>query len=534
MPPSAQKTSPFKVVVAEDRLKAWIQLPPGPAGRVPPPTIEDLLALLTQAQVVVTPDVRARAQELVATLTTAARKAAAGQPPELPAQVLIAEGRPAVNATDGRFEWIPELAQRLAAPDAGEQIDYFSRHAIITVDAGAKLGRVFAPRDGVNSQDVMGLERPPRKPKGTPFKLGPGIRLADPALGLVEAETSGWVVCDENKIQITEVLAIPGDVDFASGSVDACVDVYVRGTVRSRFKVRTTKSLSVDRVIEAADVQVGGDLVVRGGIFGQERNGRVRTKGSVTVQLLNEADVEAGGDVHFRKEVLNSRVRTFGRLVGERGTIIGGEVHAREGIEVRVIGSDAGVATYVGVGTDVNVHRRARRMEREVKELAQSARQIRQSIQPLVANMKRLLPAQRERATELLSKADELEMQVEDTKAKAAQLVKGNAPRGKPSILVGEAAYPGTRIGIDTREVRLNKPLHGPVRVELRKVNDVTEVVAVNQRTGSVTVLPSTEADLDAPPTDEPTPKRGATPDEAKPPTANNRQQSPAAGNRRS
>lgn len=490
---------------------------------MPAPSIEDLLKLLTQSQVVVTPDVRARVQELAATWATAAGKAAAGQPPQLPPQVLVAEGRPAVNAVDGRFEWAPEFAKRLELPDSGEQIDYFSRHAIITVDAGAKLGRVFAPRDGVSSQDVMGIERPPRKPKGAPFKVGMGIRLGDPALGVLEAETSGWVVCDETKIQITDVLAIPGDVDFASGSVDACVDVYVRGTVRSRFKVRTTKSLSVDRVIEAADVQVGGDIVVRGGVFGQDRTGRVRAGGSVTVQLLNEADVEARGDVYFRKEIINSRVRTAGRLQAERGTIIGGEVYAREGIEVRVIGSDAGVATYVGVGTDINVYRRARRTEREVKELAKSAAQIRKSIQPLVANMKRLLPAQRERATELLCKADELEMQVEATRAKSAQQIKDAAPRSKPCILVGEVAYPGTRIGIETREVRLHKPLHGPVKVELRKVDNVTEVVAVNQRTGSVTVLPSTEADLDAPPTDEPPPKQGATTDEAKQPTADNR-----------
>jgi len=41
------------------------------------------------------------------------------------------------------------------------------------------------------------------------------------------------------------------------------------------------------------------------------------------------------------------------------------------------------------------------------------------------------------------------------------------------------------------RQAVLHADLKGPVRIEQRKVENVTEFVAVNQLTGSVTVLPS-------------------------------------------
>ncbi len=511
MAAKTETSCPFRVSVAEDRLKAWLRptAPARPGFAVPNP--QDIIVLLEQAKIAITDDVRHRVDDFIAALNQAVQQAGSGAP-KLPESFLIAQGRPATDAEDGRFEWAPELARTFDQPVEGEQIDYFSRNAIVTVEANTVIGRILAPRPGVSSLDVYGTERPPRKPKGNPFRLGAGVRLAEDGSGMVIATTGGRVAVEKDRVSIAEVLAIAGDVDFSTGSVDACVDVMVRGTVRAKFKVRTTKSLSVDRVIEAADVEVGGDIVVRGGIFGQDLTGRVRAGGNISAQLLNEIDLQAGGDVTFRKEVINSRVRCLGRLVGPRGTVIGGSVYAREGMEVRVIGSEAGVATSVTCGTDVNALRRARRIERQIKEQEKSANQIRQAIQPLVANLKRLSPAQRERATELLSKADEIELQVEQMRQQADQFLRSGAPRGKPSLLINEVAYPGTHIGIGARETRLLKPLYGPVRVELRKVSDVTEMVAINQRTGSVTVLASTEADLDAAPTDE-SPSRGKNDD---------------------
>lgn len=485
----------LKVVVSEDRLKAWVEVLGMGTAQFVPPQAADVVAALEQARLAVTDAVRARAEEVAAAVRAAAT-AEGARPPE---RYLVAEGRAAVDAVDGRFEWTAELASQRAPPEADERIDYFSLNSIVTVTAGTVIGRIVPPQEGVSSIDVYGQERPPRKPKGVPIRVGAGARLKAEGSDEVVAEVDGRVAVERGVVRVSEVLDITGDVDFASGSVDACVDVTVRGTVRSNFHVHTAKALLVDRVIEAADVRAGGDIFVRGGIFGQLGAGKVEAGGTVTVRLLNEVDLRAGGDVQFVKEVLNSRVHTQGRLFGPRGTIIGGQVYAREGLEVRVLGSEACVATAVAAGIEVETLQGVRQLERQVREAQKSADQIRKAVQPLMANLKRLLPAQRERATELLCKADEVELQLDEMKREIARRLKEGSARGRPSVLVGDAIYPGVSITIDGRIVQIQRLLHGPVRVELRKVDAVTEVVAVNQRTGSVTVLQSVEAELDPP-----------------------------------
>jgi hypothetical protein len=500
---SANLPRPLKVLVSEDRLKAWIVPEGGSPGGAAALTVDAILAELKQARIVITDAVRSRAEELVRLI-----QASGGTLPPEPAEgFLIAEGCPPTEAEDGKLEWSRELAEVLTKPAESEQIDYFAQHDIATVLAGAALGRLIPPRDGTAGIDVHGNKHEPRKLKGTPLKLGAGLTLTGAGGDQVVATTAGQVVVRPGTLLLAEVLDIAGDVDFGTGSLQACVDVHVRGTVRSKFSVHTTQSLHVDRIIEAADVEVGRDLVARGGIFGQERTGRVRAGGQVTAKLLNEVDFEAGGDVRFEKEILNSRVRVLGTLIGTHGTIIGGEIYARERIEVGVLGSEGCVTTQVAVGTEVNTLRRVRGLERRIKELQKSADQIRQTINPLLANKKRLLPAQRERATELLSKADEIELQINELRQQSLLMLQEATPRGAPHFLIAEAIHPGVRLTIHAREVRVQTRLHGPLRIELRKIKDVTEIVAVNRRTSSASILPSVEVSLDLPPTSEPAKK---------------------------
>jgi len=516
------KPTGLKVLVAEDRLTAWVQVQGVGRPDFAVPTEDEVVAAAQAARLAVTDDVRTRAKELVGVIREACAAGAESAVARLPERFVIAQGQLPVEGEDGRVELVPELAQATAPADEEGQVDYFAASAIVTVAAGAKIGRLVPERAGTPGVDVLGRPRAPRKPQGNPVKLGAGVKCDPADEGALLAVTAGRLELDGGRVRISEVLAVPGDVDFSTGSIESCVNVHIAGTVRAKFKVKTTASLAVDRVIEAAEVDVGGDVLVRGGIFGAERTGHVRAGGSVTAKLLNEVVLEAGGDVRFGKEILNACVRTRGHLIGERGTVIGGDVYAREGLRVLVLGSEGCVLTLVGTGVDVNALRRGRQLERQIKELHKSAEQIRQAIQPLMANMKRLLPAQRERATELLCKADEIDLQVDELKKQMEQLQTESKPQGTPSILVGEMIHPGVRLVIDAREARVQKALHGPVRIEMRKIDDVTQMAAVNQRTGSVTVLPCVDVDLDAPPADAhpataPNPKPSETQHAAQP-----------------
>jgi uncharacterized protein len=488
--------SQLQLEVSEDRLQAWVHVRGIEPGIGPLPTIDDVLKVLEQGKIVVNDAVRSGIQKLVA----AVAQSAVGDSAAAPARFLVAEGQSPVEGEDGRFEWSAELAKLFAPPAEGERIDYFARAGFAIVEAGTVVGRVFPARNGTPGVDVLGAAHPPRKAWGAAIRLGPGVKLSPGAPDVVVAEVSGRVVEEHGQVRIHEVVEIAHDVDLSSGSVQATVDVNVHGSVRANFRVHTTKSLHVGKVIEAADVDAGGDITVRGGIFGQDHVGRVRAGGNVTTLLLSEVDIEAAGDIHFQKEILHSGVHALGSVIGERGTVIGGTTYAREGLAVGTLGSDVGLATPVAVGVEVEALRRIRQLEGQIKEATKTAEQIRQAINPVLADPKRLAPAQRERAMDLLTKADETDLKATEMRATVERLQKQAAPHGQPYVRVNELAHPGVQITVDAREVQVRNPLHGPVKIELRKVEGATEVVAVNQRTGSITVLPSVAVNVDAPP----------------------------------
>ncbi len=492
MAPSITTSGSVTLVVAADRMRAWVQRAPGTA-----PSAEAILAVLAEHDIPLDSAVEARCAAV------AQRWAADPEaPPTAPEGELVAEGVPPVEAQDGRFEWAEALRPKSVAEQDGAAVDYFALCAVVTVPAGTVIGRVAPPEPGRPGRDIYGQPQPPKREHGTALKIGPGVQVDPEGDGTAVATSVGRVDVRDGCVRLYDELEVPGDVDFSSGSINACIDVHVRGSVRTHFRVHTTARLTVDKAIEAADVRVGGDCVVRGGVFGKGGVGRLECGGHVTAHLLNETMVVAAGDVRFTKEVLNSRVVCQGRLDGQRGTVIGGDIYAREGVRVHVLGSEAQVRTAIAVGTHVDVYRHVRRLERRIQDARRAAEQIRTALAPLLANLKRLTPAQRERATELMSRADEIEFETEGLQAEIERRLAEGRPKGTPQIEVGDQVHAGVQLTLNNRVVDLKRPLLGPLRIELRKIRDATEVVAVNLRTGSVTILPSCEADLDTPPSD--------------------------------
>ncbi len=503
-PETARATQQVKIVVSRDRLKAWIDQPSlGRPGHLPSP--DQVFSALEALKIVVSDAVRARVEQL-ATLSSPAPP---GQPasghPEIPERYLVAEGQPPVEAADAQFEWAPGLQPDAPPADDRESIDHFSLQHIRTFEAGVTIGRIRPPTAGLPGRDLFGREVAPRRRHGAEMKIGAGLRAAED--GSITTETAGRVLIEPGRLRIEELLKITGDVDLESGNLDVCTDVQVQGTVRSKFQVRTTKSLFVGRAVEAATLNVGGEIKIEGGLCGagtaSDVTARVRSGALFAARFCNEAIVLAGGNVAVVRETLNSRVRTPAKFISKRGTIIGGDVWAREGIEVGVLGSDAHVTTRVAVGTSPQLLWQAQGLQAKANEQIASAQQIRDKVQPLLANLKRLTPAQRETATELMAKADEIEFGARESLDAQKKILAQAHPRGTPCLVVLLEIHPGVQIGFGDREIRIDRLMHGPLRIEQRKVQGATEIVAVNQQTGSLTVLPSSDIDPTTWPADD-------------------------------
>jgi len=488
------KAGRFRVLVSRDRLQAWIEISGTRQVGQEPPTEAEIIGALSDKGVAITDDVRTRVAECVKLLATR-QQAGTAPAAEGPRRFLVAQGRPAVEAKNGEFEWDEAFDARMRDWQSDAPVNYYTMNSILTLEAGTRVGRITPPTDGQPGLDVYGKPIPPLRKKGLPLRLGSGLCPVQGDPQWVCTTAPGHLAREGNTLYIKPLVSVTGDVDFRSGNIDSVVDVHVSGGIKPNFRVRTSGSLTVQRAVEAASLDVGGDIQVRGGLFGQESGHLIRAGGSITASICDNADVVCGGDLNITREIVNSRVRVEGLLRIERGSIVGGEIYARNGVKVKDAGSDVAVTTRIAVGIHGAVLYRAQLLDQQVRKQQEQAEQIRTRIQPLLANLKRLTAAQREQATELMAKADEIELAAEALVAERNQILEAAKPSCKPGIEVTGTLFPGVVLVFGLREARIRTPIKGPVRVEERLVNNVTEIVVVNQLTGSVIPLRSGPVD---------------------------------------
>ena len=476
--PSDNKPTRVTVEVSADRLKASVCAAEADAHK--PLTREEVLFAVQQAGIAVNDGVQAKIDAFIAAQSAADAKAT---------PFVIAEGKAVVEAKDAEFVLEEALKGRPDAKDE-DHVDYYSFNSVVTVEANTPIGRLTPMMPGEKGVDVYGKAIEPQH-RPVEVVLDSTVRKAEKDPTLVIAAVAGKVTYVNHNLMMNELVVIEGNVDFECGNINAATDVAVKGTILDLFKVQSKKSIRVGGAIQAAEVEAAGDVTVRGGVLGR-RKGTVKAGGCIVAKFAEEADLTAAGDIRITRECMNSRIRAEGQFLVARGAVIGGEVYGREGVQVGAIGSEAGIHTTVIVGIHPSILDEADAITEECKNKLKAIERIRNSVQPLMANLKRLTPDQKERATELLFSADAMVAEIATAEARRDAMLEQGRAKGNPSVFVTKVIHAGSRIRIGHRVVIFDFDVKGPIRIEKRKVNMVTEIVAVNQLTASITVLKST------------------------------------------
>jgi hypothetical protein len=477
-PPPKQ---PFRVGISQDGMSATIRLLCRPDAVDDPAT--EARAALDGAGIAVNAQVKTR---LAAFL-----QAIADNDPAVLCDFPIAAGQPPTEGVDGEFLWAEGLKHWTADWSSDAPVDFYELSSIVTVEADAVIGTVVPPIPGEAGIDVHG--RPIAARPVQPVTIEDGVRLADDGMSAL-ATIAGRVTCERLELRVLEIVEVPGNVDFSTGNLNLTTDCAVGGTVRDLFKVKSSKNVTIGGAVEAATVEVTGDLTVRGGILNRGR-GRVACGGQVVARFCDEADLHAAGEVRLAKAAIHSRVHTDDRLIVSHGTIIGGNVYARKGVEAHTLGSEANVKTEVWVGLHADDLRWiAGRIAENERRQAKLDR-VRGSLAPLMAELRRLTTEQRDQVTELMHQAESLAASIAATEAEIAALQEKSLD-ARPGVLVTSRIFEGVTIVVDGHAVPFAREFRGPTRIERRKLEAHTAVVAFNQQTGAITELPARPVEL--------------------------------------
>ena len=270
-------------------------------------------------------------------------------------ECLIAKGIDAVNGVDAYFDLnFDTNFNKIPSRREDGTVDYWSIHTVELVDEGQVIATYNEPVDGSNGMTVKGKLLVAKRGRPLPPLTGKGFERSEDNKTYT-ATMTGKIEMKNNRIMISEVHEVHGDVGLSTGNIDFRGDVIIHGNVPTGAVIRATGSVTVDGTVEGALIDANKDVIIRGGMLGANR-GAIITKGNLTAKFLEYTRVKAHGSV-TTDSLINCNITSYDKvfLRGKHASVVGGIVHAATGIEAFNFGNEYGVKTEVYVGVNLQV-----------------------------------------------------------------------------------------------------------------------------------------------------------------------------------
>lgn len=270
-------------------------------------------------------------------------------------ECMIAKGIDAVNGVDAYFDFnFDTNFNKVPSRREDGTVDYWSIHSVELVEEGQLIATYNEPVDGSNGMTVKGKLLIAKRGRPLPPLTGKGFeRSADNKT--YTSTMNGKIEMQNNRILISDVHEVHGDVGLKTGNIDFRGDVIIHGNVPTGAVIRATGSVTIDGTVEGAIIDAHKDVIIRGGMLGAGR-GTVITKGSLIAKFLEYTKVKAHGSV-TTDSLINCNITSYEKvfLKGKHASIVGGTVHAATGVEAFNFGNEYGVKTEIYAGVNIEV-----------------------------------------------------------------------------------------------------------------------------------------------------------------------------------
>ncbi|TFG83498.1 MAG: DUF342 domain-containing protein [Spirochaetales bacterium] len=285
----------------------------------------------------------------------------------------IANGKEPIPSGGWRLIWIVKVASGAALTlRADGTADYKNQDKATIVAQGQPILEIVSiGRDGQDGTDVYGKPiMAPKDPKATDLpEWDETIReeLNENGDRVLIAARNGELKFERNRLSIDTVWKIAGDIGPSSGNIRFPGPVAISGSVLTGFLVVAGGDVFVSGSVEAALVSSEGGVRIVEGVKGARR-GTVRARKTIEAAFTEQALLMAIGDITLKSSALLSVVKTNGKLTlqGERGSLIGGQCRAKNGIDVQNLGAENNSRTTVSFGQDYLIKDAAEAEEREI------------------------------------------------------------------------------------------------------------------------------------------------------------------------
>jgi uncharacterized protein (DUF342 family) len=334
--------------------------------------------------------------------------------------VLIALGKKAIPEVPSFFELDPTLKNPEFPSMDIPRIDYKTVSPFIMVKKDQMLAVLKEAFEGQDGRNIHGEIIPKGILNVQGVSCEQNTRCEDTH---IFSNIDGRLINNNGALSVDEVLIIKGNVGYATGHISFPGDIIIEGFVAEGFKVVSGGSIMVKETLDATEVIAKKDLIVNGGIIGHGK-ALLKIGGSVKAKFVRNCRIAARSDVNIEAEIVNSSVFTLQHLfMGDKGSIVGGEIYAVHGIKTAFIGKDSGKSTQIHCGIDFTVQQELEKLNFQLRIISGKQQKLKtiiessqggatlsdQKIEELSDRLKEELSKAQKRIIELLPKlnADE-------------------------------------------------------------------------------------------------------------------------------
>ncbi|MCX5660785.1 MAG: FapA family protein [Planctomycetota bacterium] len=257
-------------------------------------------------------------------------------------------------------------------------------------------------------------------------------------------------------------------LDFASlpaGDVAVQGDLSVAGSIGAEFRVHVKGNIEVQGRIEAASVECTGNLDAHGGIAGPTRVA-LSVDGNLNSRFIAGARGDVRGNLRFDREAINCELRVGGHCRSPEGSLIGGHFIPSGPTEIGTLGSPAGVATRLVLGTTPLLDSLSKSIERVMDGLS-AKRDLLVEEHEKVAKAKHQSAVAKERRTEIMFELHGLNSTIARAMSGIDTLGKQIAKQRTVDLSVVRLIHPGVVLEIQGQAYTITKPAPGPMRIYL-------------------------------------------------------------------
>ncbi|MBE9526009.1 MAG: DUF342 domain-containing protein [Proteobacteria bacterium] len=263
-------------------------------------------------------------------------------------KTLVAEGKAPIDGIDANIELNKKISAGKLMKNG--RIDFKERSYPWDVKNTDEIGHIIPLVPEVNGIDVYNQAIIAKKPEDIELLLD-GLHRTDD--GHIISDRDGTLIVRKTTLTVTDSIVLDGNIDNVTGNVKTDSTMIVKGYVDPGFRLETTADICIDANIENAVTKAEGNIIIRGGVRGNDS--LITAGGEVNVTFMEHAQVYSQESIIIGDNLIDCEIHAMEEvIVGEdestKSSIVGGRVHAQKKISAGNLGNEINIKTEIMVG----------------------------------------------------------------------------------------------------------------------------------------------------------------------------------------